>query len=179
MDWRGNQGHCCAKADFHLLTIINNGEYKIAVSTVGECGINFHPTLGGDPFLYETKVFSFMGDPELFQESESKCIDRVLSQTRELANLAHMVEVKKYAKPETKTCLICGESAQVDKHRICDECREGVPCYICSLTLSCNYAFSGYNYDGRCVRYGVAVEGGSKVQYEALDRSEKAYWGFR
>lgn len=23
------------------------------------------------------------------------------------------------------------------------------------------------------------VEGGSKVQYEALDRSEKAYWGFR
>ena len=61
----------------------------------------------------------------------------------------------------------------MDKHRICDECREGVPCYGCSLTLSCNYAFSGYNYDGRCVRYGVAVEGGSKVQYEALDWSEE------
>lgn len=154
MDWRGNQGHCCAKADFHLLTIINNGEYGIAVSTVGECGINFRPILGGDPYLYETKVFSFRGDPKLFQESESKCINRVLSDTRGLAELAHAVEVKKYATPEVKTCLICGESSQVDEHRICEGCRAEVPCYFCAQSKTCEYAFSGYNYEGLCVRYG-------------------------
>ena len=179
MDWRGNQGHCCAKADFHLLTVIKNGEYGIAVSTVGECGITFHPLSGGDPYRYETKVFSFYGDPKLFQESESKCINRVLSETRGLANLAHMVEVEKYATPEEKTCLICGESAQVDKHCICEECREGVPCYTCSLNKPCDYAFSGYNYDGRCVRYGVAVEEGLKVQHIGLRGSGKVHGGFR
>jgi len=178
MDWRGNQGHCCAKADFHLLTVIKNREYGIAVSTVGECGITFHPVSGGDPYCYETKVFSFCGDPKLFQESESKCINRVLSETKGLANLAHQVEVKRYATPEEKTCLICGESAQVDEHRICEGCRGGVPCYTCSLHKSCDYAFSGYNYDGHCVRYGVAEEGGSKVQYGALDGTEKVYGGF-
>ena len=55
-----------------------------------------------------------------------------------------------------KTCLICGESAQWINTVSVKSAEKGVPCYNCSPTLSCNYAFSGYNYDGHCVRYGVS-----------------------
>lgn len=172
MDWKGNQGHGCIRANFHLLTIIKNGEHGIAVSTIGETELD-----DGITHPYETIVFAFSGERTYFQTSECMVISKVLSNTREMAQVAHNVEVRKFSEPEMKSCLICGELRQVDEHRICEECRWGVPCYTCSLNKSCDYAFSGYNYDGHCVRYGVAVEGGSKVQYEALDGTEVKYDG--